>query len=97
MPAAVTQHTAAYRQDADPLQPVFEAGFLVEDESEWTPTAILHGAYLRWADETQVPTAFRLGPKGFAQALSARFDPKKKQFDGSERRGYLGVKVGEGK
>jgi putative DNA primase/helicase len=97
MPAAVAAHTAAYRQDSDPLQPVFEAGYLVEDETAWTPTAILHGAYLRWAAQAQVPDAFRLGSKGFSQALSGRFNSKRQDHGGRQARGFVGVKVGEGK
>jgi P4 family phage/plasmid primase-like protien len=97
LPAAVAAHTAAYRQDSDPLQPVFEAGYLVEDETAWTPSALLHGAYLRWADTAQVPAAFRLGTKGFSQALSGRFNSKRQAQDGTTARGFLGVRVGEAK
>jgi putative DNA primase/helicase len=97
MPAAVAAHTAAYREDSDPLQPVFEAGYLVADEDAFTPVALLHGAYLRWADAAGVPTGFRLGSKGFSQSLSSRFDPDRKTVAGKVARVFIGVKVGDGK
>jgi putative DNA primase/helicase len=96
-PDSVAEHTATYRQDTDPLQPAFDAGFLVEDEAGWTPTEKLHGAYLRWADKAQVPPNFRLGSKNFAQALSGRCEPGRHQIGGVKQRGFTGVKVGEGR
>ena len=47
--------------------------------------------------ENSLPPAFRLGSKGFSQAVASRFDPGKKTLDGTKKRGFLGVKVGEGK
>jgi len=87
-PEAVAKHTAAYWQDTDPLQPVFEAGYLVEDEAEWTPTAILYGAYLRWVQVTNNP--FKMNQNNFSKALSGRLTPGKQYHEGKEKRGYLG-------
>jgi putative DNA primase/helicase len=95
VPEAIAAHTAAYKQDTDPLQPVFEAGYLVEEESEWAPTVILYGAYMRWADATNYP--FKMNQNNFAKALSGRFNSGKQRLDGKQLRGYAGVKVGEGK
>jgi putative DNA primase/helicase len=94
VPTEVSEKTDEYRLDVDPLHALFEDGILVADEDAWTPTAILHGAYLRWADENNISDVRRFGQDGFAKAINGRFPRRKKQADGQQQRGFSGVRLG---
>lgn len=93
-PQAVVEATAEYRDDIDPLEAIFTAGYLVADEEARTTTADLYAAYLAYADAVLVPVQYRYSRDGFAKALSARYTRVKK-VRGSER-GFRGVRVGGG-
>ena len=94
MPRSVTAATQEYREDVDPLEGVFDAGWLVADDDAKTATADLHRAYLTWANATEVPLDRRYGPDGFAKALSGRFQRCKIKGDGPDKRGFKGVRLG---
>lgn len=89
-PEAVREKTAQYREDVDPLEPLFEAGVLVLDEGAWTPTAELFAAY---TDASFNGASRTLSEDAFSKALRGRFPSKRREVDDSYRRGYLGVRV----
>jgi putative DNA primase/helicase len=93
-PASSQEAVAGYREDVDPLAGAFEAGILVADGEEWTPTSKLWDAYYRWAsDHGRV----LLGPRTehtFGSALAGRFSRERRREDGVQQRGFCGVRVG---
>jgi putative DNA primase/helicase len=94
-PSVVIEATDEYREDVDPLTPMIERGYLVEDPDAWSSTQELYDlAYRAYAEETQTPDAFRFGITGFAKVLAGRFQ-QKKETTGKRRRGVLGVRVRE--
>ncbi len=94
-PEAVREKTAEYREDVDPMESVFESGFLVAESGSWTATADLYCAYQRWAEKNGVPQDRQYGRDGFAKALSGRYPRRRKWIDGVKTRGFSGVRVGE--
>jgi hypothetical protein len=44
IPNSVREHTAQYREDIDPLEPLFEAQVLEAADDAWTATSELFGA-----------------------------------------------------
>jgi putative DNA primase/helicase len=93
-PAAVREKTAEYREDTDPLESVFESGYLVAEPEAFAPTAALYSAYQRWATDRNAPPERQYGETGFAKALSGRFSRKRQLVNGAKVRGFVGVSVG---
>jgi phage/plasmid-associated DNA primase len=95
IPEAVREKTAEYREDVDPLESVFESGYLVAELDSFTATASLYSAYQRWAVKSGVPQDRQYGQDGFAKALAGRFPRSRKRVDGIKTRGFRGVRVGD--
>jgi putative DNA primase/helicase len=93
LPAAVAEKTAEYREDVDPLEAVFEAGYLIADPGTFTSTADLYQAYLQWAQAVGV--LFPVGEDRFAKDLAGRFTRKRMNApNGGKVRGFVGVAAG---
>lgn len=93
-PEAVREKTAEYREDVDPMESVFESGYLVAESGSWAATADLYCAYQRWAEKNGVPQDRQYGRDGFAKALSGRYPRRREWIDGVKMRGFSGVRVG---
>lgn len=92
-PARCVEATAEYREQIDPLEPLFESGALVLDPEAFTPTTELYAAYLAWAREHLGDGIPRVGEDTFAKRLGARFTRKRARTDGGQARGFQGVRT----
>jgi putative DNA primase/helicase len=103
-PQSVVAKTAEYREDMDPLTPLFEGGYLVRCEQEvWTPTTFLMNAYHAYAARASVPADRTWSETRLGTELGRQFARKRRQVEvveegSSERRrlwGCHGVRAGD--
>jgi putative DNA primase/helicase len=93
-PEAVAEKTAQYREDVDPLEPLFEAAALVKAPDEVTPFEELYAAYQSWCNGRSLGLVGRMTEDRFGKALRGRFPQKRVRIDGRQVRAYVGVRAG---
>lgn len=71
-PAAVARETETYRSEEDPLAGFIESCLRPAVADGAVKVADLHSAYLKWAEEVQLPRAERLNDRRFGRWLAAR-------------------------
>lgn len=100
LPQAVVEKTAQYRDDLDPLSPLFEHGYLERCEPEtWTPTVNLMTGYRAHANAGAWPVEKQWSETHLGSLLAAQFTKKRHKVllaDGSHKQmvGYHGVRLG---
>jgi len=81
-----------YREDVDPLQAVFEAGYLERADSDvWTPGGTLYAAYHACCSAKGVNPWTETG---FGGVLGGNFRRQRRVTDQGKRTGYWGVQPG---
>jgi putative DNA primase/helicase len=89
-PREVTEATAAYRAEMDPLADFLEDACLTGKAAlgAYSASAVLYGAYREWATESGI--SYPMTMKRLGKELRERgYDPA---MDGHGRRGWLGIK-----
>lgn len=100
LPEAVVAKTAQYREDLDPLAPLFAEGYLEKcEDAVWTPTVNLMIGYHAYANAHAWLPEKRWGDTYLGTLLNAQHTRKRRQVplaDESTMRmvGYHGVKLG---
>ena len=89
-PDTVTDATAAYRHESNPITPFVEACCVTGPEL-WTQAGPAFKEYERFCRDHSVEPWQRLSNKGFYKAMEQRFVKAERRVGGTRQTGYAGV------